>query len=882
LTGNATRAATAPIDRKAVRSALRQWHSTQGLGEHPLAGLSVAENRRRLAGYRDAVVGRGLALRDVLRHALEALRPDDGEPDPAHERWRAFVILTEQYLAGRKPDYVAAQLSLARSTYDHEQAAALDRVADVLRGWSEHPPPELAPARPGFAAPIMAPPRNPDGLAGRADILLELRSRLIAGRADIALYGLPGVGKTALAVELAHDRQVREAFPDGVLWAGLGQRPELATHLALWGAALGLSLSEFAALTSTDDRARLLHTLLGSRRALLVVDDVWDPAAGLVFRVGGDGCARLYTCRSGAVASALSPEATVRVPELDRADGIVLLQRSIGAAGPLEDDEARRLASAVGGHPLALVLMGRYLAREGRDGQRHRRDAALAGLAQASQRLRIEEARSPLDQQPSLSAETPASLEIVIGLSHDSLGESARRALLRLAFFPPRPGTFGQAAALAATLTEWGEPALPERHRGGAPVSVRRGGVSGGLPSTTPAGPFSAAAAEGPTLSAAEGALDELVDSGLVEPAGESRYSLHPVISDYARSRAVENDRRGFAEGLLGLVVERQADRHWVAGEVDSLLTALGVAEDIGLEEHALRGSLALFPTLEAEGRSAAVLPHLDRVESTARARGTADSILVLTTMARAHQHLGDYARAGAAAGEALDLARAAGVTSPQADLLLVLGAAASSRGDETEAERRFQEGLRSAEAARMPALIAAFEANLGSLALKRGQSSEAESRLQLALHLAQAAGDRVRETSVLINLGVLLAQAKRFDEAEAALQEAAELARLVGTREQRAFVLTNLGALANDRGDPAAAEAYLTEGLDLARSLGDPAPIARLLANLGALAAARGEYDAAEAMYTEGLELARASGHEANLQLLEHNRAELRKVRGE
>ena len=836
------------VDRKAVRSALRQWHNTQGLGEHPLARLSLGENRRRLAGYRDAAVGRGLALRDVLRRSIDTLRPDDGEPDMADERWRGFVILSEQYLAGRKPDYVTAQLSLARSTYDHEQAAALDRLANVLREWDERPPPDLSPARPDLAAPFMAPPRHPDGLIGRAELFGELRSRVIEGRRDIALHGPPGVGKTALAVELAHDRQVREAFPDGVLWAGLGQRSDLAIRLALWGAALGLSLSEFAALNSTDDRARLVHTLLGPRRALLVVDDVWDPSAGLVFRLGGEGCARLFTCRSGATALVLAPDGAVHVPELDDESGVGLLQRSTGVAGLIDADEARPLVAAVGAHPLALVLTGRYLGREWR-----RRDATLRRLAHAGERLKIQEARSPLDQQPSLSHESPISLEVVVGLSDDSLSQAGRRALRRLAFFPPRPGSFGESAALAAILG----PAS------GQPLSPLPIGVEGEVDKQVPG---------------AESALVELEVAGLVEVFGDGRDSLHPVISDYARARADRQDRIAFAEGLLSLAVERQADRRWAAVEADNLLAALDVAEEIGMDEEALRGSLAVFPALEGEGRSAAMLPHLERAESIARARDTADLIRVLAAKARVHQHLGDYARAAGAAGEALDLARAGAVTAPQPELLLVLGAAASSRGGEAEAEQRFQEGLRSAEAARMPALIAAFEANLDSLALKRGDASEAESRLRLALRLAQAAGDRVRETSVLINLGVLLAQAKRFDEADASLLEAADLAQLVGTLEQRVFVLTNLGALANDRGRTTAAETYLTEALGLARLLGDPAPIARLLANLGVIAAARGDHESAEAMYAEGLELARASGHEANVRLLEHNLEELRR----
>ncbi|HMK07549.1 MAG TPA: NB-ARC domain-containing protein, partial [Anaerolineales bacterium] len=244
------------------------------------------EARRAAAGYSDGAIGRGMALRDILRRGLESLRPALGEADPTDERWRHYLIVTEQYLGGRRPDYVADWLSLARSTYDHEQAAALDRLAGILNEWSAHPPADLATRARGTSAPFMAPPRGRDGLIGREDLVAALRSRLTAGRGDLALHGLPGVGKTALAVELAHDPQVRAAFPDGVLWTGLGRQPDVVSQLALWAAALGQSLVEFHALSSPTDRARELHLLLAGRRALLVIDDVWEASQGLVFRLG--------------------------------------------------------------------------------------------------------------------------------------------------------------------------------------------------------------------------------------------------------------------------------------------------------------------------------------------------------------------------------------------------------------------------------------------------------------------------------------------------------------------------------------------------------------------------------------------------------------------
>src|SRR5438105_306581 len=82
--------------------------------------------------------------------------------------------------------------------------------------------------------------------------LAQLKGGLVATRtmALSALHGLPGVGKTALALELAYDAELRAYYPDGLLWAALGPQPNLLGLLSRWGQLLGINDDEAARLST--------------------------------------------------------------------------------------------------------------------------------------------------------------------------------------------------------------------------------------------------------------------------------------------------------------------------------------------------------------------------------------------------------------------------------------------------------------------------------------------------------------------------------------------------------------------------------------------------------------------------------------------------------
>jgi len=207
--------------------------------------------------------------------------------------------------------------------------------------------------------PFLAPPKPAHAFIGRRGLLDQVKSRLTDDTEAklVALQGLPGVGKTALAVALAHAPDLLSHFTDGVLWAGLGREPLVLSELARWGTALGLSEVELADLKKTSDLARAIHAAIGMSRMLLVVDDAWGAEAALAFRVGGPHCAQIITTRLPQVALQLA-NAVTKMLELSTGDALELLAQFAPSVVHDEGKEALDLVRAVDGLPLAVTLWG--------------------------------------------------------------------------------------------------------------------------------------------------------------------------------------------------------------------------------------------------------------------------------------------------------------------------------------------------------------------------------------------------------------------------------------------------------------------------------------------------------------------------------------------
>ncbi|MBW4508264.1 MAG: hypothetical protein KME64_17370 [Scytonematopsis contorta HA4267-MV1] len=198
----------------------------------------------------------------------------------------------------------------------------------------------------------------------RPEVSGDLKQRLLANSQTLvvsAIHGLGSVGKSTLAIALTHDSDVQNHFSDGILWATLGQEPDVLSLLSSWVRSLG---DYNYPVTDVHGASQHLRSLLLDKAMLLVVDDAWvDKNNGWehveAFKVGSARCCMLVTTRDASVGNFLGAN-TYSLDVMSEEQALELLSKKIKVQGKqLEDSEkesAKALALAVGYLPLALGL----------------------------------------------------------------------------------------------------------------------------------------------------------------------------------------------------------------------------------------------------------------------------------------------------------------------------------------------------------------------------------------------------------------------------------------------------------------------------------------------------------------------------------------------
>lgn len=597
----------------------------------------------------------------------------------------------------------------------------------------------------------LTPAAHPDGASdsrASADAPAGAPARPATGMPRVAVIsGMAGVGKSALALHVAHG--LRERFTDGQLYVNLhGATPGMTPLTA--GQALAALLRDLGAEPRRipehpDAAAALLRSMLAPTRTLMVLDDAAHAAQVRPLLPAGPGCAVIVTSRS--------PLAT-----LDGADRFPL--------APLTDEDSAALLRAIsgrregldGGHPL-VELTGRLPLALRVVAARLAARRALTPDVLAGQ-LAATEGRLHHLEYDDLSVRRS------LAVAHDALRASEREA--------------DQDAALA--LCRIGALDLPAY---GAALVARLTGTD---------------------ERRAEAALDRLVDVALLEETAYGRYAPHDLVRDFAREIAGAAECV-LGTGVMGAGAGVPAAGA-VPGAAPGAGGAAALAGDDGripvaVAERALRW----YAGVAARSLEALLEPGLDREDrsrpTASQPAGHAADVAATPPFCSAREAFawGDTELANVVA-----LAERYAHTSPYFPLLArLLNPYVQRSGRVAELEVLQRAALAAARLLGDEAAEAYALGDLGGLHFMTGRVGEALTLNDDALAIWRRLGVRSCQRRALNNRGMLLESLGRHAESGEALLQSLQFSRELGDPHMEAITYSHLGNL-YEHTDPRAA----------------------------------------------------------------------------
>ena len=765
---------------------------------------------------------------------------------PLRERLRELLMLA-LYRCGRQAEALAVYADTRRLLADElgvDPRAELSRLQQrILEADAELAQP-AEPAR--AAAPVMVRPAQlpasvPD-FTGRDAFVRELGERLAKAETSVmavsALAGIGGVGKTTLAVHVAH--AARPHFPDGQLYVDLqGAGSRAAEPEVVLGAFLrALGTPDTAIPDSLDERAALYRSSLDGRRVLVLLDNARDASQVRPLLPGTAGCAALITARTRMVD--LAGSHLVDLDVMSPEEALQLFTRIVGEERVAAEREAALdVVGACGFLPLAIRIAAARLAA--------RRTWTVSVLA-----TKLADSRRRLDELQAGDLAVKATFE----LGYGQLEPAQARAFRLLGLADGSDISLAAAAAVLGLPVQEAEDLLEAL----VDISLLESAAPGRYRFHDLVRLYARACAERDEHPPGERelALSRLLDFYLATAAGV--YAL-----ERPGDRLVDHLAQTAYPGLV--FADRREAEDWLYAEADPLLAcahqAAGDPPSAGAG--ALRRAVdLLWATLDLGESGANVRQH----ESTARVllaatreRGDLRAqSRALVTLALVHHMSGRFTEAQQEAVEATLLAA-------QGEDPLSECWASNVRGLMALYQNRYPDGEK-----HLTIAIAAFRrlrdrpgeasalCNLSRNHLATGRTSSAIALARQGLDIYEDMGHTLRCANARYALGIALTQDGRHDEATKQLVESLEVFRDCRQRLWEGMTLFRLAEVDMGAHRPGPAAAKAEQALTVLHGIGGEWRRGNILTLLGHALCDLGQPGRAGACWREALSIFEAS----------------------
>jgi tetratricopeptide (TPR) repeat protein/transcriptional regulator with XRE-family HTH domain len=648
-----------------------------------------------------------------------------------------------------------------------------------------------------------------------------------------AIDGMPGVGKTALAVHAAHLLAGR--FPDRQLFVSLhGHTPDqdpVAPQDALAGLLTGAGVDPRYLPEDLDGRAALWRDRMSGQRALLVLDNAASSSQVTPLLPGGGGCLVLVTSRRhlGDLPGVVTPVLLGALPPEQAADMFTRLAPH-AAASPGQVAQAVALAGFL---PLAISLLARVVARHP--------SWTLADL--------IREIGADV---LTLTAED-ASIGAAFGLSYRHLVPGQQRLFCLLGLHPGPAADRYAAAALAGISAERAAGLLDALHAEGLLTETghRRYGM--------------------------HDLLRRYARDHAADHADEGQRAVERLLDYYQHTAALADallarqarpgpaPTTGALPAVPGLRDAGQA-LSWARAERANLLACLDHATHAGQHARIIGLTAALTELFRCDGPWAdAITRHTAAVDAAHHLRDRLGEANALTDLGVVRRLTGEYPGAAQVLERALAIYRDLGDRLGEANALTDLGVVRRLTGEYPGAAQVLERALaiyrdlgdRLGEANALT--------DLGTVWWLTGEYPGAARALERALAIYRDLGsDRLGEAGALTYLGVVRRMTGEYRGAARVLEQALDIYRDrdIGNPHGEAYALTELGVVRRMTGEYPGAARVLEQALAIYRDLGNRHAEADARTHLGVVRRMTGEYPGAARVLEQALAIYRDLGN--------------------